>query len=374
MSRLGPHREGLYEALPGRILRSRGAPLQALIDDRTREPIVALADELDVPVHAVCYECRLRRGDDRVDLAVCLLPMRTLCAYDVLGALGRRHIAVPAWRRCLELLAAWSHPASEYAAQIPFACVAFDLPGDRAGVPVPAMSLCIDRAFFTRLRGLPSGPAAPAADLLALAKDCHRRLCGDALPARSLRLLTRCLSGDGVLAKHVSFMLARTPAAFKLDLRIAVDRLAALLRRIEWPGPADAAVERIRALAPRQQHVQLNLVLAPGLDASLEVELLTHAAEAGSEERAAVLQQLVDGGHCDPAKAEALRASSRHPVVRDPDGLIVARNWYLKVKLDGDRIAETKAYLGLLPRAWAQARSAIDVHETPPGGQGLAGA
>jgi hypothetical protein len=153
-----------------------------------------------------------------------------------------------------------------------------------------------------------------------------------------------------------------------------VDQVAALLRRIEWPGPADAAVAQIRALAPRQQHAQLNLGLAPGLDTRLEVELLTTAAEAGSAERAAVLQQLVDGGHCDPAKAEVLRAGSIDPVVRDPDGLIVARNWYLKVRLDGDRIAETKAYLGLLPRAWVYPRNAAGVHETPPRGQGLAGA
>src|SRR5947207_2322151 len=137
MFRLGPHREGLYEALPGRILRSTGASLQALIDARVRDRIVALADELGVPVHAVCYECRLRRGDGRVDVAVCLLPMRTLCVYDVLGLLGQRHFALPAWRRCLEFLAAWSHPASEYAAQIPFICVAFDLPADHAGIPVP---------------------------------------------------------------------------------------------------------------------------------------------------------------------------------------------------------------------------------------------
>src|SRR4029079_1189771 len=105
-----------------------------------------------------------------------------------------------------------------------------------------------------------------------LANDCHRRLRGEALPARSLSLLTRCLAGEGVLAKHVSFMLARTPVAFKLDLRISVDHLAALLRRIEWPGPVDGALARIRTLAPRQQHIQLNLVLAPGLDTSLEVE------------------------------------------------------------------------------------------------------
>jgi hypothetical protein len=146
-----------------------------------------------------------------------------------------------------------------------------------------------------------------------------------------------------------------------------VDSLAALLQRIDWPGPADDVVARIRALAPRQRHVQLNLVLAPGLDGRLEVELLTSAAEASSEERAAVLQQLVDSGHCDPAKADALRRCSLHPVYRDPDGLIVARNWYLKVKFSGGRLAEAKAYLGLLPRVWGDPRRIVDAREAALG-------
>jgi hypothetical protein len=362
MSRLGPHRDGLYEALPARILRSTEAGLQALVDAQTRDQILALAEELSVPVHAVCYECRLQRGDRRVDLAVCLLPMRTLGIDDVLGPLGRQHVDELPWRRCVEFLAEWSRPESQHAAHVPFVCVAFDLPVDRTRVPVPGLSLCIDREFFTRLRGLPVAPPAPASMLVALADDCYRRLCGEALPARSLTLLERCLSGDDTIAKHVSFMPSRTPAAFKLDIRVPVDSVAALLHRIHWPGPADRVVARIRELAPRQRDVQLNLVLAPGLDANLEVELLTSAGEAGCEERAAVLQQLVDGDHCDPTKAEALRRSSLHPVRRDPEGLIVARNWYLKVKFCGDRIAEAKAYLGLMPRVWIHPESVVGAH------------
>jgi len=230
-------------------------------------------------------------------------------------------------------------------------------------VPVPGLSLCIDREFFTRLRGLPAAPPPPVSALLALADDCHRRLHGEALPAGSLTLLASCLSGDDVIAKHVSYMPSRAPAAFKLDIRIPVDALAALLHRINWPGPADSVVARIRALAPGQHHVQLNLVLAPRINADLEVELLTCAVEAGSEERAAVLQQLVDSGHCDPTKAEVLRRSSLHPVYRDTEGLIVARNWYLKVKFSGDRIAETKAYMGLMPRVWMHPQSVVDAHK-----------
>lgn len=373
MSRIRPHRDGLYEALPGRILRSTGATLDALVDAQARHRILGLVDELCVPVHAVCYECRLGSGDRRVDVAVCLIPAQPVGIEDVLGSLGRRHLAEPAWRRCIEFLSEWSHPASTYAAQVPFTCVAFDLPVDHMAVPVPGLSLCIDREFFTRLRGLPAGPPAPVSALVGLADDSHRRLRGEAMPAGPLTLLERCLSGEDVFAKHVSFMLSRAPAAFKLDIRIPVSSLAALLRRIDWPGPADSVVARIQALAPRQKHVQVNFVLGSlsslgsALTASLEVELLATAAEVGNEERAAILQQLVDGGHCDLAKAEALRRSSLDPVHRAPDGLIVARNWYLKVKFEGDRIAEAKAYLGLMPRAWARVQRVADVDDAPRG-------
>jgi hypothetical protein len=360
----------LYEALPGRILRSTDATLDALVDAQARHRILSLVDELGVPVHAVCYECRLRSGDGRVDVAVCLIPAQPMAIEHVLGSLGRRHLADPSWRRCLEFLSEWSHPASSYAAQIPFACVAFDLPVGQPAVPVPGLSLCIDREFFTRLRGLPAGPPAPVSALVALADDCHRRVRGAPMPAEPLELLERCVSGKDVIAKHVSFMLSRAPAAFKLDIRIPVSSLAALLRRIDWPGPADSVVARIQALAPRQNHVQVNLVLGAlgsGLGASLEVELLATAAECGNEERAAILRQLVDGGHCDVAKAEVLLRSSLDPVHRAHDGLIVARNWYLKVKFDEDRIAEAKAYLGVLPRVWARAQRAVDVDDAPRG-------
>jgi hypothetical protein len=369
MSRPGLHRNGngMYEAVPGRILRSIDGALQPLIGARARDRILAVVDELDVPVNAVCYECRLRPGDSRVDVAVCLFPMRPAGVEDVLGLLGRRHLAEPPWRRCVEFLAEWSHPGSDHAAQLPFVCVAFDLPGDRAAVPVPGLSLCIDREFFARQRGLPAEPPPPASRLAALADECHRRLRGEGLPVRSLAMLENCLSGDDVLAKHVSFMLSRTPAACKLDIQLPIDSLAAVLRRIDWPGSIASVVAHIRALAPRQRRVQLNLVLVPGLDASLEVELLTSAAEAGTEERRAILQQLVDRGHCDPAKAEVLRHASIRPVHRVPEGLIVAQNWYLKVKFDGDHIAETKAYFGLMPRAWCDPRTVVDAYEVPLG-------
>jgi hypothetical protein len=356
MSQLPPHRNGLFEALPAHVLRSVDHDrLQALVDAEARARTLAVMDELCVPVQTVCYECRLSGGDPRVDVAVCLFAMRAAEVGGVLGRLGARHRANAAWRRCLEFLADWSSPASAFVPAIPFVCVAFDLPGDPAAVPAPSLSLCVDRDFFARQLRLPAPPSAPVSDMLALATACYSRLRGEPLPAACRTLLERCLSGDeAVLARHFSFMVSRTPATFKLDVRLPVEGIAPLLRRIGWPGDVPRVIAGIRELMPWPGHVQLNLVihptLGPALGPSLEVELLTGRGEIAPADRLALVQKLVAAGHCDPAKAGALRDAWAQPISRASDGLIVARSWYVKVRFDGDRIAEAKAYLGLMPR------------------------
>jgi hypothetical protein len=351
MSRLPAQRSGLFEALPARVLGAVDhARLAALVGPEARARSLAILGELGVPVHTVCYEARLTRDDARVDVAVCLAGMRPAGAGDVLGRLGRRHRRDAAWRRCLEFLADWSSPASVFAYRIPFVCVAFDRPGAEAAVPAPALSLCVDRGFFARQLGLPPPPSPPAAELLALAEACHERLRGDALPAACRILMARCLDDAAVVARHVSLMVSRTPATFKLDVRLPLDRVAPLLRRIGWPGSVPAVVNRLDELMPWAGHVQLNLVLHPALGSSLEVELLTGRGEASSADRHAVLDKLVAAGRCDPAKAAELRDAWARPVSLGGDGLIVARSWYLKARFDGDTLAEAKAYLGLMPR------------------------
>ncbi|HEX7841654.1 MAG TPA: hypothetical protein VF469_29495 [Kofleriaceae bacterium] len=350
----------LFEALPGRILRSVDPEgLGPLVAAGPRARILAVMDELCVPVQTVCYECRLRAGDPRVDIAVCLFTTRTSSPGDVLGRLGACREADASWSRSLAFLAEWSCPSSPFAHRIPFVCVAFDLPGDPAALPAPGLSLCVDPGFFSRQLGLPSPPPPSAAELADLSDACHRRLHGAALPAACRGMLERCLSGDdGVLARHVSFMVSRTPSTFKLDLRLPVDGVASLLRRIGWPGDVPQVCTRIRELMPWPGDVQLNLVLHPALGTSLEVELLTGRAPCRAGDRLALLQKLVDIGQCDPDKAQVLRDAWARPVRRDDTGLIVARSWYLKVRFDGDRVAETKAYLGFMPRVLCDARQA----------------
>jgi hypothetical protein len=350
----------LFEALPARVLGAVDhARLRALIDREAQARSLAVMDELDVPVHTVCYECRLAPGDARVDVAVCLAAMRPAGLDDVLGQLGRRRRSDPAWQRCLAFLADWSAPSTALVPAIPFVCVAFDRPGDPATLPAPAISLCVDPDFFARQLALPtSSPPTPAA-IAALAGACHERLRGDQLPAGCRRLLDACLR-DGAMARHVSLMVSRTPATFKLDVRLPIDGVAPLLQRIGWPGPVHDVVAGIRTLMPWRGNIQLNLVLHPALGPSLEVELLTGRGEAGGVERAGVLDRLVAAGHCDPTKADVLRDAWARPV-SESGGTIVARSWYVKVRFDGGRIAEAKTYLGLMPRMLWSPRAATEV-------------
>lgn len=323
--------------------------LRALVDAGAQARCGAVMAELDVPVHTVCYECRLTPGDPRVDVAVGLVALRP-AAGDVLGSLGRRHAADPAWRRCLAFLAAWCAPGSRLALPVPFVCAAFDQPGDPAAAPAPALSLCIDRDFFARQLGLPTPPPPPAAELVALAAACHEALRGEPLPAGARDLLAAALAVDGVTARHISLMVSRTPAVFKLDVRLPAERVAPLLRAIGWPGDVRRAVDGIRAMMPWPGELQLNLVLHPAPGRILEVELLTGRRDAAREDRLAVLDRLVAVGACDPAKAAALRDAWLDPVSPGAGGGVVARSWYVKVRFEGDRIAEAKAYLGLMPR------------------------
>ncbi|HET7504386.1 MAG TPA: hypothetical protein VFK02_25365 [Kofleriaceae bacterium] len=349
-----------FMALPACVLRSAyDAGIAPLVGGDAHARILSVMDELEVPVQTVCYECRLASGDARVDVAVCLLAITAEDVDGVLGPLGRRHRDDAAWRRCLALLADWRSPRSGLRPHVPFVCLEIDQPGEAAALPAPGVSLCIDRDFFAHQLGLPGGPPRPVSELVSLAGTCYSRLRGEPIPAPCRELLEACLSADGVLAKHYSLMVSRTPASFKLDLRIDVERVAPLLERIGWPGPASAVAARIRELMPWRGAVQLNLVLHPAPSTSLEVELLTGRHEAAPGDRLALLHRLVTAGHCDPAKAEALRDAWARPLSRGVDGLIVARNWYLKVRFDGDRIAEAKSYLGLMPRVLCNPRTPL---------------
>lgn len=340
-----------------------GAPLRALeplVSAATRERLIACARECSLPAQTACYEVRLREGDERVDLALCLLPGFGFPEEHALAELEARYGDRPGWVRTLDFLEQWTAPGAPLLPQIPFVWLAFDLEGERTRLPDPCVGVCVDAEFFRHrlTRGLESERRQPRT-LSTLLESCWSALMGSACPAALTRQVAHCLADRRARAKHFSFMLGREPATFKLDVQLAADAVPDYLRALDWPGASarvDSALSAgstLATLLSGSRDAQLNLVLHPERDPLVELELLTGPRDGSASSRAALLEQLVSRDLCSPAKATALAALSARPVRPISEGgreVCLAMSWYVKVRFREDTPIEAKAYLGLMPR------------------------
>lgn len=338
--------------------------LAPLVREEVQQRLAHLSGQFPAAVQTACYECRLGRGEDRVDLALCVFPPPIACSTSLdssplegtawqatLDRITEERRDEPHWYRTGELLREWIRPGSALQADVPFIWVAFDLPQTTNRLPDPCLGLCIDQSFFARRLGRTSGEATEE-DLVRLANSCYQRLFDRCMSGETLGKLTVGLRFPGVVARHYSFMLDRAPGVFKLDVRLPVDEVGAFLRGIGWPEPAGEVQRSIRELMTWDGTVQLNLVLDPGLAPPLEVELMTDPSEVPTPDRFRLLDALIEKGLCTPEKAEVLRATWMNPLVRaggcrDYD---IARSWYVKVRFHRGCATEAKVYFGLMPR------------------------
>jgi hypothetical protein len=336
------------------ILRSVNGPgLAPLVAEATQDYIERVAATCPLPVQTACYECHLGDADDRVDLALCILPG---CTDVSLGASFEQNFAAyrdhSAWRTPIEFLREWGRVNSPLLGRVPFVWLAFDLETKRAYLPPPCVGLCVDPDFFadpTSVSGLPS-----PADLGLLGSRSVQFFCGRELPRASLERLATCLGTRdlGVKPKHFSFMLSREKTPFKLDVRLDVERVGTFLERMGWPGPAERIQARVCSLMPWSGHVQLNLVLDPDIVQPLEIEFLTTATETDDDARFVFLEELVAWGLCHPDKARVLRRIWTEPLgtCATPAGTRqIAKSWYIKVRFVNDEPVHAKAYVGFMP-------------------------
>lgn len=330
--------------------------LSPLVTSSTQEQFLRLVRDLELPVQTACYECRLSGEDHRVDLALCVFPGFMQSA---LASLRRAHGKDPAWGRALGFLRDWSTP--ELLLQIPFVWLAFDLDHTQATLPTPCLGLCVDRNFFARRLGQDFPPAS-SDELVCLANDSFQRFQGTGLPTSLTERLFRSVNRS-IEPKHLSFMLGRSPATFKLDVRLPAANVEDFLTRLGWPSSPARIQKKILEFMPWPGHVQLNLVLHPELRGPLEVEFMTIPSEVSPEQRYSFLTRLEELELCDGEKAEILRRSWARPLRTTLGGLRVARSWYVKIRFEEDLPVEAKAYLGLIARPLAspQANS-----EPPP--------
>jgi hypothetical protein len=337
---------------PAQLLDGAGSELEPLLTRRARQRLLDGAAKLELPARTLCLECRLSPNDDRVDLALCLAT-QTANLEAALRSIGQRYIDNRSWERCAALLADWAGGHDATLAGVPFLYTAFDLAADPSSLPVPCLSLCADPSFFMRSLDLPV-PRAALDWPLRLLDHCSANLALDWVSPELRERARACLTSvEDTEVRQLSLMLSRTPSTLKLDVTIPRSDLEQFLRDNDWGGEPRPVSDALHWFSPEEPRVQFNYVVPSGPPSrSLEVELCcTGSASSSSDQRAAVLDRLVSRGLASSEKAQALLELTRRPSIVDDVGTWLARNWYLKVRFDGDTAVDAKAYIGVSQRS-----------------------
>lgn len=333
-------------ALPTSVFQTlESNDLWPLVSPVTHDSVVELAKECPLSCRGVGYEVRLAEHSNQVDFALCLLRASAVDVVSSVNTLREARRSDPHWHAPLAFLDGWLFDAGSALASIPFVWLAFDLCRQDA-LPIPCISVCVDKHFFARRRGTIAPNPSPV-EVENLANVCHNALYYEELPLdcrESLRVHLSALAAP----RHLSFMLGRPQAPCKLDVRLSVGEVATFLGAIAWPAPPDAVAAAIREFVASDQQVQLNLVLNSKVDNTLQVEFFTASGEAGA--RLAFLRNLVKDGLCSREKAQALETAWRYPILRGKNGRSLARNWYAKVRFEAAHPVDAKAYISLMPR------------------------
>jgi hypothetical protein len=325
--------------------------LSPLISADAFDRIRFLSARFQLPMRMACLECRLDAHEDKADFSVCLLN----------GNIGNRWkepMAVPdgaAWNRSINLLDVWS--SGKLPPAIPFIWYAFDMDGRSSSLPLPCISVCVDPVFFARrLGGVRYPGASPLSpqELRRMMELCHQQLHEVPLAPETGEWLEACVSAlEGVgHANHFSFMLSRSPATVKFDVRLRKAAAVPFLRKIGWQGAVAGLQEGIEGFMPWDGQIQLNLVLGPRKSRPLEAEFLTMPGEAGKTERTVFLKRMVSAGLCSPGKADVLAEIDRRlrvDAVGKDRGFSIHRGWYAKILFQEDCPVEAKAYVGFKP-------------------------
>ena len=186
-----------------------------------------------------------------------------------------------------------------------------------------------------------------------LAESYHVELLNRPLAPETGDRLEECLAalaGSGH-AVHLSYMVSRNPVPIKLDVNLPLEQVGGFLDKLPWIGHFPGLQQRLRGCMPWNGSVQLNLILNAAADQPLEVEFMTTPGECTFAERLAFLEMMAERGLCTGAKAQVLAEISKRSGRAEPigPGIEFIANWYAKIRFQGDRPAEAKAYLGIKP-------------------------
>lgn len=330
----------------------------ALVAQDARSRLMRVAAWLPAALTNWIYlECRLRRGEQRVDLIV-RVDQR---GRDVLSgdnpALGldtalQRH---PVWRGIRALARTWCDPSSALYRGVERLWLEFDVhessdAPSSTELPTPGVFIEFAREVYAQHR---------REDRLGITMAALRPLMPDGIAPVVSRNLRRCweLLPSGAAIPYVGLFAARGTDALRVSVAGLSDaELPAYLRSLRWPGShrylADAiAAFRPAAPVPLPRMAIVNLDVDREIGAGVGVEyLLSHASQLrGSILERELLDHLVRGGVCSAAKSDALLAwpaTSLHVLPHELWRSRACRRVnHLKLSLTERGSPEVKAYL-----------------------------
>jgi hypothetical protein len=321
----------------------------SLLADPWRLRIQRLAERLPPAFGWGLFECRLGRGEPRVDFLVCASSRDG--GREALRAAFKRKdkTANAAIEPALDFVKAWSREGSELYRGVPLIWLEYDLPPDQD--PRPIVFPCIDPTYQS---SRPVAALTPA-ELRIVAARALRLVLGREVSAAVLDTLVRCAellpAGKKILA------LAALPRRGPEDVRIYVSLRPAevwpWLQAIGWPGPARLIDRGLKVVGSDTQLLGIHVDIAEGVGPYFAAELYAGPSPAATAAGNRLLERLIRNGACDPDKGEAVARWTGDTKVDLPGAewrISVNRQFYLKVvpRLKGPH--EAKAYLGFHPR------------------------
>jgi hypothetical protein len=216
--------------------------------------LLAAAATVPAEFSASFLECRLGRGEGRVDLLCCALESARAAISESADVAP---LASPFARAAFD---AWKRPGTSMNEITPLLWLEFDDAGSTPELGVPSVCFCLERRYL-QFRQFGDAHCQEwkriTSEVLALPH------CPTGARA-SHQALERCfdeLRAGGGRAIHLSIMSGRDPALAKLYVRVPTPTALLFLERIGWEGDSET-VERFLAGLPAPSHTFLDLTFS----------------------------------------------------------------------------------------------------------------
>lgn len=303
------------------------------------------------------FEFRLGEPDAEADLFVVCRPGTDIVRhYMAEGA--RAEPGSPAAAFAAALREQAENPGSFMARSVVSTVLEYDLAGLPAGRPPPPPGI------FLAPRGAGDGPGAhrdPAGLLAALAGAVGWN--GHAALLPHVERVFAAASETGYIFQ-TGALPGRSPKAFRILLRgFENEEVPALLKRLEWPGPVEAAADALAFMNDLVAYVAVSVdVTERGVAPRLGLELYRGPKWYAVDRTVwrPFIARLEERGWCLPEKAAGLRRWPGSERLIGPGGMHLVRQGinHVKLTIGPDTPIAAKAYAGMCALSFEPGRRA----------------